>query len=112
MKVWKDAYKAQEPGALSINLLASLSYLQQSVSLQGQYAYRLRIPCYLPQSTAGELIYTGKGVEIKSGENAKLDYRESNIHYVKIGHQSALEDRFTKYNTHNPSSECILVSRT
>ena len=27
----------------------------------------------------------------KSGENAKLDYRESNIHYVKIGHQSALD---------------------
>lgn len=53
-----------------------------------------------------------KGVEIKSGENAKLDYRESNIHYVKIGHQLALEDRFTKYNTHNPSTECILVSRT
>lgn len=65
-----------------------------------------------PHPQLGNFIYIGKGVEIKSGENAKLDYRESNIHYVKFGHQSALEDRFTKYNTHNPSSERILVSRT
>lgn len=33
-----------------------------------------------PNPQLGNFIYIGKGVEIKSGENAKLDYRESNIH--------------------------------
>ena len=111
MKVWKDAYKAREPGTLSINLLASLLNLQTiRLSTMEKKDSAFAYLVISPNPQLGNFISTGDGVEI--GGKVELGYRKSSIHYVKVGHQCEIKGRFRGYNTHNPSSKYALVSRS
>ena len=62
-----------------------------------------------PSPYNGNYISTGEGVSVvdnNDNEDVKLD--NTKVHYVKIGHQQKIQERFAAYNTHNPSSEYIM----
>ena len=60
-----------------------------------------------PNPYNGNYLHAVGGVPVKGPEPDKevLEYNNAMIHYIKIGHQSDLKNRFAAYNTENPSSE-------
>ena len=76
--------------------------------MQGDPSYAYLI--ISPSPYYGSYIQTGDGgistPDDRDKEKEKEgQYKNALIHFVKIGHQHELADRFAAYNTDNPSSK-------